>query len=105
MSESVPVRCPACLRVHAFTPPTFPCPCGSPLVMPVRPGGGPAQLEHRTGKTSWVPLICPACPQQNDGPHPELDCPGGGVLPPPVGEATPSSPGRDAGPAPAPAAS
>ena len=49
MAESVPVRCPACRRAHAFTPPVFPCPCGAPLVVPVlRPPFRPVTI--RTGR-------------------------------------------------------
>ncbi|MCQ4083141.1 hypothetical protein NGB36_21660 [Streptomyces sp. RB6PN25] len=101
MAESVPVRCPACHRVHAFTPPTFPCPCGAPLTVPVLPDGEPAQLEHRTWKNSWVTLSCPTCGRQDDWPHPELGCACGAVLRPPVNGTTPAPPGRDTVPAPA----
>ncbi|MBV9022435.1 MAG: hypothetical protein JO362_01205 [Streptomycetaceae bacterium] len=111
MAESVPVRCPACHQVHTFTPPTFPCPCGAPLVMPILPDGEPAQLEHRTWKNSWVTLRCPTCNRPNDWPQPELGCSCGVVLRLPVNDFTPSSPGRhpdthqDPGPDPAPPAS
>jgi hypothetical protein len=92
MAESVPVRCPACRRVHTFTPPTFPCSCGAPLVVPVLPDGEPAQLKHRTWNNSWVAVSCPACNRQHDWPQPELGCACGAVLRPAVDQAAPRPP-------------
>lgn len=102
MAESVPVRCPACHRVHTFTPPTFPCSCGAPLVLPVLPDGKPAQLEHRTWKNSWVTVSCPTCNRQHDWPQPELGCVCGAVLHPPVDQVTPPAPVPSPVPDPAP---
>jgi hypothetical protein len=99
--------------VHAFTPPTFTCPCGAPLVMPVLPHGETTQLQHPTWKNSWITLSCPTCNRPNDWPQPELGCACGAVLRPPLEEATTSSPsqapdqspGLDPAQAPAPPAS
>ncbi|AEW97134.1 MULTISPECIES: hypothetical protein [Streptomycetaceae] len=94
MAESVPVRCPACRREHAFTPPVFPCPCGAPLTVPVLRGGVPTRIEQRTWRGSWVRLRCPACGRADDWPQPELGCSCGTVLRVPVDTGAP----RPAGP-------
>jgi hypothetical protein len=84
MAESVSVRCPACRRAHAFTPPSFPCPCGAPLVMPLLRGAVPTQVHTRTWKDSWVRLRCPGCGRTDEWPQPELGCGCGAVIRVPV---------------------
>lgn len=74
MAESVPVRCPACRREHSFTPPTFPCPCGAPLTVPLLRGGIPVQVRHRSWEASWVTMRCPACGRSDEWPQPEFGC-------------------------------
>jgi hypothetical protein len=117
MAQSMPVRCPACGREHRYTAPTFPCACGTPLVPPVRPGGPPTQVRHRSWEDSWVRLRCPGCGRCDHWPQPEFDCPCGalvrlpvdaeavpeeggalpvahGSAPPPVGQAPPPTTAR-----------
>ncbi len=84
MAESVPVRCPACRREHGFTPPTYPCPCGAPVTIPVLRGGVPTLVRHRTWNDSWVTLRCPSCGRDDDWPQPELGCSCGAVVRLPV---------------------
>ncbi len=84
MVDSVPVRCPACRREHAFTPATFPCSCGVPLTVPVLRGGVPTQVTQRTWKDSWVTLRCASCGRSDDWPQPELGCSCGAVIRLPV---------------------
>jgi hypothetical protein len=105
MAESVPVRCPACRREHSFSPLTFPCACGAPLTVPVRPGTPPEPLRHHTWKEAWVTVRCPSCAQEGQWPQPELGCPCGALLrlpvPPPPQNPTqsPTTTGRgDFGP-------
>ncbi|MFF7652817.1 hypothetical protein ACFZCY_23855 [Streptomyces sp. NPDC007983] len=104
MTESVPVRCPACRREQSFTPPTFPCPCGAPLPLPVLRDGTPEEIEHRTWQDIWVAVDCPACGRQGHWPQPEFGCGCGAVVRVPVAPA-PEVPGRDQedGPGPRPA--
>ncbi|MGK5631733.1 hypothetical protein [Streptomyces sp. URMC 123] len=108
MAESVPVACPACRREQSFTPPTFPCPCGAPVTVPVLPGRPPEPLEHPTWENTWVAVRCPACGRQDEWPHPEIGCACGAVLRPavaPVPAPSPSdlAPSRAGGGASAPA--
>jgi hypothetical protein len=74
MADSVPVRCPACRREHSFTPTSFPCACGAPLVVPLLRGGIPVQVRHRSWNDSWVTLRCPSCGRRDQWPQPELGC-------------------------------
>ncbi|MDK1472211.1 hypothetical protein QNO07_02015 [Streptomyces sp. 549] len=80
MTENVPVRCPACRREHAYTPPTYPCPCGAPVTPPVLRYGIPAQVHTRTWANSWVALRCESCGRREEWPQPELGCPCGALL-------------------------
>ncbi|MGD3111608.1 hypothetical protein [Streptomyces sp. YGL11-2] len=118
MADSVPVRCPACRRENAFTPPTFPCACGAPLTMPVLRGGVPVEILHRTWQASWVEVRCEVCGRQDEWPAPEAGCVCGTVVrvpitpaptPPPPNFPSPGGPDRpaprtraEAGPPPAP---
>ncbi|MFI0822644.1 hypothetical protein ACH4TX_44455 [Streptomyces sp. NPDC021098] len=84
MTESVPVRCPACRREQSFTPPTFPCSCGAPLTLPVLRDGTPEEIEHRTWQDIWVTVDCPSCGREGHWPQPEFGCGCGAVVRVPV---------------------
>ncbi|MGW7412426.1 hypothetical protein [Streptomyces sp. NPDC054863] len=84
MGSSVPVRCPACRRDHAYVPPVFPCACGAPLAPPLLRGAPPEPITHRTWTDSWVTVRCPSCGRQDQWPQPELGCGCGTVLRIPV---------------------
>ncbi|MFB7293578.1 hypothetical protein [Actinacidiphila glaucinigra] len=111
MAESVPVRCPACRREHAYTAPTFPCACGTPLALPILRGGVPLQIRHRSWDDSWVAMRCPDCGRDDQWPQPELGCDCGAVVRLPVDtralrapERRPVPPVRQTGPGPLAAA-
>ncbi|WP_374115646.1 hypothetical protein [Streptomyces sp. NK15101] len=89
MGESVPVRCPECLRTQAYAAPVFPCACGSPVAPPVLAGAAAEPITHRNWADEWVTVRCGACGHENDWPHPELGCPCGTVLRIPVRPAEP----------------
>ena len=93
MSESVPVRCPACRREHVYTAPAYPCACGTPVRPPLDRTAEPVAVTRRTWDDDWVALRCPSCGSHAHWPYPELGCPCGTVLRIPV---------RVPGPAPAP---
>ncbi|MGW2084961.1 hypothetical protein [Streptomyces sp. NPDC001880] len=82
--ESVPVRCPACGRDHAYRPSAYPCPCGAPTAPPVLRGAPAVPITHRTWNDDWVAVCCPACGRLDQWPQPELCCPCGTVLRIPV---------------------
>lgn len=84
MVESVPVRCPACRRDHAYSPPSYPCPCGAPTAPPLLPGARAVPITHRTWNDDWVTVCCPSCGRRDQWPQPELCCPCGTVLRVPV---------------------
>ncbi|MFD7504662.1 hypothetical protein [Streptomyces sp. NPDC059850] len=92
MTESVPVRCPACRREQSFTPPTFPCSCGAPLTLPVLRDGTPEEIEHRTWQDIWVAADCPSCGRQGHWPQPEFGCGCGAVVRVPVVPVVPVAP-------------
>lgn len=94
MAESVPVRCPACRREHAYTAPALPCACGAPLALPILRGGIPLQIRHRSWDDSWVAMRCPDCGRDDQWPQPELDCDCGAVVRLPVDTAALWLPGR-----------
>lgn len=105
MAESMPVRCPACRRDHTYTAPTYPCPCGAPLCLPVLRGGHPVEVRHRAWEESWVRLNCPACGRTDQWPRPELGCSCGVLIRLPVDDEAAGAPGRppyQGGTAPAP---
>lgn len=95
MVESVPVRCPACRRDHAYSPPAYPCPCGAPTTPPVLSGAPVVPVTRRTWNDDWVTVRCPACGRQDQWPQPELCCPCGTVLRVPVRPV--AAPGGDPG--------
>nr|WSW65971.1 hypothetical protein OG461_07100 [Streptomyces sp. NBC_00995] len=82
--ESVPVRCPACRRDHAYTTPAYPCPCGSPTAPPLLRGAPVTPITHRTWNDDWVTVRCRGCGRHDQWPQPELCCPCGAVLRIPV---------------------
>ncbi|MEU9284374.1 hypothetical protein AB0D57_06505 [Streptomyces sp. NPDC048275] len=108
MSESVPVRCPACRREHLFAAPSYPCACGAPVTPPLDRLADPAPVTHRTWDEDWVTVPCDSCGREDQWPHPELGCSCGTTLRIPVrgvrrplraevtpgtGETSPASPG------------
>ncbi|MFF8971361.1 hypothetical protein [Streptomyces sp. NPDC014995] len=99
MSESVPVRCPACRRERLYTAPSYPCVCGSAVAPRLDPRTAPTAVAHRAWEEEWVTVPCPACGHRAQWPRPELGCPCGTVLRIPVtmtGPRTESSPEEDA---------
>ncbi|MFF3756908.1 hypothetical protein [Streptomyces sp. NPDC002185] len=84
MGESVPVRCPECLRTRPYAPPAFPCSCGSPVAPTVAADQPAEPIRHQTWADAWVTVRCAACGHEHDWPHPELRCPCGTVLRIPV---------------------
>ncbi|WP_039937181.1 hypothetical protein [Streptomyces himastatinicus] len=104
MTESVPVRCPACRREQSFTPPTFPCSCGAPLTLPVLRDGTPEEIGHRTWQDIWVTVDCPSCGRQGHWPQPEFGCGCGAVVRVPVAPVPEASEShQDSEPTPRPA--
>ncbi|MGW2641165.1 hypothetical protein [Streptomyces sp. NPDC001348] len=105
MSESVPVRCPACRREHVYTAPSYPCVCGAPVSPPLTRGAAPVTVVHRAWDDDWVTVRCASCGRHDQWPHPELGCPCGTVLRLPVsGMPSPAGPGPGPRPAPRPMA-
>ncbi|MFF9265573.1 hypothetical protein [Streptomyces longwoodensis] len=96
MSESVPVRCPACRRERLYAVPAWPCACGA-TVTPLVDGAVPlAVVVHRAWAEEWITLPCPRCARPAQWPHPELGCPCGTVLRLPVTGTAPADPGAAA---------
>lgn len=84
MSESVPVRCPACRREHVYAAPSYPCVCGAPVTPPLDRRGVATAVTHRVWDEDWIIVACDACGRRDEWPHPELGCPCGTVLRIPV---------------------
>ncbi|MFF9281582.1 single stranded DNA-binding domain-containing protein [Streptomyces griseosporeus] len=80
MTESVPVRCPACRRERLFTAPGYPCVCGTPVAPPLDLAAAPVPVTHRSWEDQWVTVRCPACDRRSQWPRPELGCACGAVL-------------------------
>ncbi|MGY5057840.1 hypothetical protein ACWDFR_27840 [Streptomyces sp. 900105755] len=80
MSESVPVRCPACRREHVYTAPSYPCACGAPVTPDLDGTAGPTPVAHRAWDADWVTVSCGSCGRRDQWPQPELGCPCGAVL-------------------------
>ncbi|MFD6416584.1 hypothetical protein [Streptomyces sp. NPDC060194] len=95
MTSSVPVRCPACRREHAYVPPAFPCACGAPVVPPLDADGTVTPLTQRTWAGDWVTVRCGACGRHDDWPQPEFGCACGTVLRVPVVSALPAADGPE----------
>ncbi|MEV7417357.1 hypothetical protein [Streptomyces sp. NPDC089919] len=84
MAETFPVRCPACGRANSYTPPVFPCACGSPVTPPLDPVASPVELTHRNWSETWVTVRCGSCGRQDEWPQPEVGCACGTVARIPV---------------------
>ncbi|MBY8340619.1 hypothetical protein LXH13_31185 [Streptomyces spinosirectus] len=80
MTESVPVRCPACRREHLYAAPSFPCVCGAPVAPPLDRRGTATAVTHHSWAEDWITLRCGSCGRLDEWPHPELGCPCGTVL-------------------------
>ncbi|MFG2333157.1 hypothetical protein ACGFMM_26520 [Streptomyces sp. NPDC048604] len=92
MSETVRVECPECGRTHPYTPPAYPCVCGSPVVPPLVAAAPGEPVTHRSWADEWVRVRCGACRREADWPRPELGCPCGTVLRVRVRPAAPGQP-------------
>ncbi|MER6786045.1 hypothetical protein ABT330_15725 [Streptomyces sp. NPDC000658] len=84
MSESVPVRCPACRRERLYTVPSYPCACGSPVTPVLDRRTAPTTVAHRAWDDEWIVLCCRSCGRPAQWPQPELGCACGRVLRIPV---------------------
>ncbi|MEU2427173.1 hypothetical protein ABZ619_40285 [Streptomyces sp. NPDC007851] len=84
MSESVPVRCPACRREHVYTAPSYPCACGAPVTPSLDGTAEPTAVAHRDWDADWVTVACGSCGRRDQWPQPEMGCPCGAVLQVPV---------------------
>ena len=91
MSESVPVRCPACRREHVYAAPSYPCVCGAPVAPPLDQRGVATVVNHRVWDEDWIAVRCAACGRLDEWPYPELGCPCGTLLRIPVAGAEPTS--------------
>ncbi|MFI5679784.1 hypothetical protein [Streptomyces cellulosae] len=80
MSESVPVRCPACRRGHRYAAPSYPCVCGAPVSPPLDRQGTATAVTHPAWEEQWVTVRCSSCGRGAQWPHPELGCPCGTTL-------------------------
>ncbi|MER7931533.1 MULTISPECIES: hypothetical protein [unclassified Streptomyces] len=101
MSESVPVRCPACRREHVYVAPSYPCACGAPVTPSLDSGTAPATVAHRAWDEEWVTVSCGSCGRLDQWPQPELGCACGAVLRVPVAGPR-SGPGSEPVPEPRP---
>ncbi|MEU2778827.1 hypothetical protein ABZ646_39695 [Streptomyces sp. NPDC007162] len=84
MSESVPVRCPACRREHVYTAPSYPCACGAPVTPSLDATADVTAVAHRAWDEDWVTVSCGSCGRRDQWPQPEVGCPCGAVLRVPV---------------------
>ncbi|MDW4908685.1 hypothetical protein RB628_25940 [Streptomyces sp. ADMS] len=91
MAESVPVRCPACLREHLYAAPSYPCACGAPVSPSLDQRATATAVTHRVWDEQWVTVRCTACGRRDQWPHPELGCPCGTVLRIPVTRSAPDT--------------
>lgn len=80
MTESVPVRCPACRREHLFAAPSFPCACGAPVAPLLDRNGAATAVTHHSRTEDRITLRCDSCGRLDQWPRPELGCPCGTVL-------------------------
>lgn len=99
MAIHTPVRCPACRREHAFSPPEYPCPCGASVRITLPPDGGAVLVRHRSWSDAWAEVSCNACGQPGQWPRPEFCCPCGAMVrisPEPAGEEGSPDPDRPA---------
>ena len=91
MSESVPVRCPACRREHVYAAPSYPCVCGAPVAPPLDQRGVATIVNHRVWDEDWIAVRCEAGGRLDEWPYPELGCPCGTLLRSPVAGAEPTA--------------
>ncbi|MEU6223658.1 hypothetical protein [Streptomyces sp. NPDC047042] len=91
MAESMPVRCPACLREHLYAAPSYPCACGAPVSPPLDERASATAVTHRVWDEQWLTVRCTACDRQDQWPYPELGCPCGTVLRIPVTRSAPDT--------------
>lgn len=91
MAESMPVRCPACLREHLYAAPSYPCACGVPVCPSLDERATATAVTHRVWDEQWITVRCTACGRQDQWPHPELGCPCGTVLHIPVTRPAPAT--------------
>ncbi|MEU0075958.1 hypothetical protein ABZ027_41515 [Streptomyces sp. NPDC006332] len=87
MSESVPVRCPACRREHLYAAPSYPCACGAPVSPHLDRRGSATAVTRRAWEEEWITVRCESCGHDGQWPRPELGCPCGTVLRVTVAEA------------------
>ncbi|MFC8519915.1 hypothetical protein [Streptomyces sp. NPDC057257] len=80
MSESVPVRCPACRREHLYSAPSYPCVCGAPVAPSLDRHGTATAVTHPVWEEDWITLRCTTCGRSAQWPRPELGCPCGTLL-------------------------
>ncbi|MCI3271368.1 hypothetical protein [Streptomyces cylindrosporus] len=80
MSESVPVRCPACRREHLYSAPSYPCVCGAPVAPSLDRHGTATAVTHPVWEEDWITLRCTTCGRRAQWPRPELGCPCGTLL-------------------------
>ncbi|MEU9338592.1 hypothetical protein AB0D49_36495 [Streptomyces sp. NPDC048290] len=99
MSQSIAVHCPACGREHRYTPPSYPCMCGTAVSPPLDPRGAVRPVTHRVWDEEWVPARCDGCGRVGIWPRPDLGCPCGTTLRLPVAEEPPAGCGPGARPA------
>ena len=86
MSESVPVRCPACRREHRYTAPSYRCVCGARVVPSLDRHGTATAVTHESWEEGWVSLRCADCGREDQWPRPEMGCPCGTLLRVPMAE-------------------
>ncbi|MFX4292416.1 hypothetical protein [Streptomyces bohaiensis] len=93
MSHSVSVRCPACRREHAYSPPEYPCVCGAPVAVPLLAGADAVLVRHRSWSDAWAEVPCGACGEPGHWPQPEFCCPCGAMVRLAAGAAAAADPG------------
>lgn len=98
--EPVHVRCPVCLRDHAFVMPVHACPCGAPTALRAVRGAPATVVTRRVWAEGWVLARCASCGREDHWPRPELGCPCGTVLRVPVRTEFSGGPGTGPGAAP-----
>lgn len=91
MAESMPVRCPACLREHLYAAPSYPCACGAPVSPSLDERAPATAVTHRVWDEQWITVRCASCGRQDQWPRPELGCPCGTVLRVPVARPAPET--------------
>lgn len=77
MSESVPVRCPACRREHVYAAPSYPCVCGAPVAPVLDRSTLPEPVTHHTWDEGWVTIRCESCGRADHWPRPGWGAPAG----------------------------